>query len=1455
MSLELNKRIAAFKDVKKDGYDCSNPIIDIRTLTGIDIACIKDNQVTLYTTEGDISCLEAWIRCSDCLDCPPARVVRCYCDGNTPCPPCHTCNPLTGICEPNCEGKPCVGGQCVDCDELNPCQNGEVCNQGTCMCPPGWVRDAYGVCRRCTEASHCSGCEVCYAYECTAKTCAVGNLHPITCECVTCYDNTHCTEENTCCNPLTGNCDCCPGYYKDPVTNKCIRYPKCVAGQCGPCMQCVGEECVPTSCPPGRAHVGDECCAIITDCETPSCPAGYGVKRVGNVCVCVNCDQPCADGVCPEGCQCNGLRRCEPKPPSACDGYCDENTPCKYGCGCNLALKRCEDCSKASCGATNTCSQLVGCNCSQPAVGVSGAVTCVPDDCNKDCKTPGDCGPNCGCGKDERCIACDRPCDNNGDCEWGCYCDKGTKRCKKNPCPTTCVNGRDCGPLCGCVGAMGCYPCNSFDETECGSVDGCNWNGTNCEEKKKVGCSDTLTILKDDDNCQIKGRLTTHDCCECPEIGMYFYAEFDVNGNVAVTRKLLKGLSLNSPDLDMTGITSDYPAQSGKTEISVYANTLTGNKVFIGKLNDDWSSGANQRLDYVSNGGCTVAGIGILNIVLEIKTTLEFQFYSGCKYTINADHKVNGSCGTSPEFATVYEVFKINSCRKPLFTWSKGDTVNSMSVFRKVYANKSGNYYEDTIGAAQGLELNKYYKLETDCGCVLPSIYTCDTNKGATKLVLCQPKELLASATQSSCLKDVTIEEHSVCGLFEGFQYRLYVNGVLYGIYVATGSVLFPGGLTFTYSEPVTLIELVSDLENECKNCNLSKNFVLNSPCGCSVAPLQLTMVTAPTCESGFEYEIQGGTGPYAVKVVRTIPPVDHEADSLVYTGTVPNTFTFRGPLETGTYYVRVTDALGCTKLLSFPINCADLGNPSVNYNCDTQKLIITRTGTYALEYKIGGGSWTLLPTNNTISGAITNGIYPGYITLRRVDDHSATITLDLTVNCDTCTLKITSAALTDSCSKVAIVASGTWTEYKIDNGAWTAGTSPITLGSPLTSGGSVLISIRDDDNPSCFKSITLNCTDCGSYDIGTPNFDHDGATGDITIENIDATPSPLLPATCSVQIEWWRSINGVLVRQPDVLFPSASWAATITLATGVTTTDSDTRYKADIYLLCPNNVKCLIATLDEHIIVADDLGTLTYNCVDPDQGIQWSGGSTDVQALITGVWTDIIAGTTLANGSYQVRTITDGAYSTVTKTLTVNCSGGGDVGDPCQDFANYFTITDACEGTVTVGLSISAPYSAYISLKVNEGYGSCGSTPVIWNSPSQMITPGGTVVITGVPVANRMRSLSYNLIGSGDACTSCFQVGNCSNGGACPSTLFDVGDLVCSTLDAAPSNRSLRFNNQNNFSVLAYVDNLYAATVPANAANYNLGFYPAGSTHSVKLVCVSDPTVFTISHSITLNC
>ncbi len=306
-----------FTTIADPGSVCSNPTISYTLPTNITLVCdngaagidiqINDNLPGPY-------CITFLVDCSaSCSSCGVIAVTKCFCVNPDDCENCSEC--VGNVCVSRCpDGKICYNDTCVDCDPTHPCPGNQVCSQGTCRCPAGTKLRADGICVECFDGEDLGNCLICEGGIIKAVDCPTGHCNQNTGDCQECLNNSHCTEPNQCCDE-NGDCDCCPGFVREPGTNECIPAPPCnnaqdCITQFGKCYYCTINGCAPKVCPAG----------FVCDPNTGECVPG------------------CVNGVCPEGSGClNG--RCVPCSELSCLGI---GELCQYAAGCKCNGPACE---------------------------------------------------------------------------------------------------------------------------------------------------------------------------------------------------------------------------------------------------------------------------------------------------------------------------------------------------------------------------------------------------------------------------------------------------------------------------------------------------------------------------------------------------------------------------------------------------------------------------------------------------------------------------------------------------------------------------------------------------------------------------------------------------------------------------------------------------------------------------------------------------------------------------------------------------------------------------------------------------------------------------------------------------------------------------------------------------------------------------------------------------------
>ena len=996
------------KNILQGGTTCKNPTIVAHMGEGLVQTCpIVDNKIEVQLDGQEAGyCFDLVIDCEDCEACPPQVKRICLCDEQNDCSECEAC--INGICTPICpEDEFCDNGICKDCLVDGDCQCNKECINGSCDCPPDKPFEVNGCCYECEEGDT-EGCEICVGGRFVPKDCGAFLLNPISCNCEQCLDSGDCTEPNTCC--VDGVCGCCPGYYYDPVAGGCLPVPSCFDGNdCPDCFTCVNGLCQELTCPAGyvRTGIAGNCCAKECDCNDPQCPEGGAcVEYANGSCYCKPCSGACTSNAdCGEGCGCyNG--QCAPKP-KGCDGACYNANDCAFGCGCLDG--ECVDCETLGCNNNDDCIRAEGCDC------ING--NCGKSDCDSPCIDADDCSYGCGC-KNNDCIPCASvPCVNDSHCPEGCNCNGGI--CTPNPCAEVyCITPGDCGEGCGCDKGM-CKPCSTLScaSGKCDEVDGCICNGSLCEDDTDDDdCDDDLRIEKLSD-CRLKGVLDLEGCCGCPDISLHITTA-TVGTNLTVTGQLRKGLTVGSPLLSATGIANELPVSGSvnfvarQDEIEVDgggAPTGITRSTSQTSLENYAGVDTNNNVFTITPIGSTYTDLGktwkVIHICVAIEHVSTLTFENECTYKFpNREMR----CDTNGSAIT--ELTKLVMCKTPLFTWSESSDGIAYTPFRLVYSTRvNATSYKDEIGEPEGIEVCKYYKLETDCGCDRDTFYSCNGDEApATKLVFCQPTDITVTAT--NCNQDIEIAEVQVCDAMIGAEYDLYLNGVLEGTYTVDGDgLLFTGGLVINHTEPVFEVKLVFKCD-ECAECTIIKAIpLLEDPCGCSGTVLSVAVNAASACSTGISYTITGGTANYTAtlkKGVTTIFTTSHATNGVK---------TYNNTLANGTYTLTIVDAFGCEKTAGFIVSsCCQITVTGLSYDCTTKTISgtindLNASGTYIVEvgtnpsFNEGTGAFTEVMDllDGTYSVKVTDSVAGGCFWIGSLNVGCGGLELDITVGCD----------------------------------------------------------------------------------------------------------------------------------------------------------------------------------------------------------------------------------------------------------------------------------------------------------------------------------------------------------------------------------------------------------------------------------------------------------------------
>jgi len=317
-----------------------------------------------------VHCLEFYIFCDECASCPPIYVKRCFCNSDTDCEDCETCNEF-GICEPLCKvNEFCDGDKCCECNETTPCTNGAKCLDCKCVCPQGTFK-SNGKCVECDGSTPLTKCQECIDGKIVDKVCD-GACDPLTGQCVDCLISGDCakrTDGKTCC--VNKQCVCCAGTVWSASQQRCIPIP-CTDESCGPCKRCTESGCVEVICPDGYKCVNDVCvpwpCKDVSCENGAECGEGCGCIEFEGIKQCVPCyllNCPGSNSIYPAcsgalGCVCNGSN-CEGV--NHCGQDCDSFNPCTEP-GCTCYENKCVNCANFPCTTEEGgCTSYTGCDC------------------------------------------------------------------------------------------------------------------------------------------------------------------------------------------------------------------------------------------------------------------------------------------------------------------------------------------------------------------------------------------------------------------------------------------------------------------------------------------------------------------------------------------------------------------------------------------------------------------------------------------------------------------------------------------------------------------------------------------------------------------------------------------------------------------------------------------------------------------------------------------------------------------------------------------------------------------------------------------------------------------------------------------------------------------------------------------------------------------------------------
>lgn len=1216
-------------------------------------------------------------------------------DGPMPC-----VNPdITWIIpDSNCLSSPCDGcdDACINITTTEDCA--DTCVQVAITCPDCVLCEPVilNVCL-CDFNSDCEVWEKCEDGICVDKCEKFHNEYGV---CVDCLDNSHCQGDKVC---NQGDCQCPPGTV-DIGGNQCREC--LVDSDCPDCEECVGIKCQPIDCP--SACIGDEC----VECTHSGHCGPNEVCGENNICECApgytrdfESQQCLPVPTCEDSNDCGGCRECV-------GGNCvDKVCPEGYVCYNDQCVKLC-NCLMPTCEANYECVNIGGrciclpCEgeCPEPVIPGQGTN---PDPDNPN--NPGDpCSSNSGCGPDEECF-------------------RG-----------------------GCIDCEGCG-----DDP----------------------CIENFYINKNDDACQIEGVLNTTVQCNCNQI-TWSTEVYSRSGGVSFRLRLREGNAYvsglnNIPLLRDTGIANPYPTSG------VVITTVKESGYFVNSPSVPWERiRPNVTSSFVGTDEIittpvhfrtpgeecfdTYAGENVHISTVHITHSIQgynLIFENDCQYPLdkttlsytlkefggNGFYDANTFLNTTDTY-TQYEVLSSTSTRNPIMRWYKSTTFTETGgqLIRKAYSAKVGpNQYRDAwLGLSDGVEIQHYYRLESDCSCTGKTYFKCEGDP--SKLYYCNPDINDLNYNLTNCntqIEMLSSNVFTICAANADYPqvYELHLNGAKVQEYTPVGNILTVTG-TFTTAEPITAIQL--KLQGvDCVDCY---DVIVPDSGSLDVD------VTSYNCDTNeLNLSIAGGSGSYSITVDGTPWTVGSPID-----------------LVTGSHTIYVEDSVtNCSATVEFEADCCAI----FQLNSPDASVCSNEVGMY--EFSVSGGEadyiWevrdipngTILDSGTSSSETITADLssYTGTSFHIKVTDNKACEDQDTVfVNkFDPVDIQFdhTNYCNGDSSHDIAVhVQTGKLPlSYEIEQG-----------GSPVASG--VITAATQD--------ITIPSPNTSNYDFNVE--DDNGCTlSQVLTLTEDACPDPVIyvdPESLSVcegfdliiQATIQSGTSPFMWTVTDVDTPSNTWSGTgnVYVDTGTTYSSTDGNYSFDIHVedsrgktddlqveytvLDGIDPECINCGPEPNITLSSDVGwevepgdaVSISHSLSPSESQQWY-----VNGVYTGAIGTFFYPNTADPGTYEIYAIVEYSENCFTQTESQNLV----ISEPCECTAginlqtgwgtdNGTTITtNSTSGTsVCVGGTITASSALFdcddpVSVNWKLTRGSTTVTTQSGNSFSYNITVEGT--------------------------------------------------------------------------------------------------------------------------------